>query len=149
MEMVHFCLFHAYVINVILIHSRGHWDFSFAFIMLRVQSEVCRCKRERPISGPFHPLRQHSANDIKDAPHIFSRCPHIFPANNTKDVLHIFSRAGPMVIARRTSPFFKWSIKMIWVLKTFAKKSNLLGVIHILRNHFWGSRQTPPPLCNL
>ena len=24
-----------------------------------------------------------------------------------------------------------------------------LGVIHILRNHFWGSRQTPPPLCNL
>ena len=25
----------------------------------------------------------------------------------------------------------------------------LLGVIHILRNHFWGSRQTPPPLCNL
>ena len=22
-----------------------------------------------------------------------------------------------------------------------------LGVIHVLRNHFWGSRQTPPPLC--
>ena len=23
----------------------------------------------------------------------------------------------------------------------------ILGVVHILRNHFWGSRETPPPLC--
>ena len=23
---------------------------------------------------------------------------------------------------------------------------NILGVVHILRNHFWGSRETPPPL---
>ena len=21
-----------------------------------------------------------------------------------------------------------------------------LGVVHILRNHFWGSRETPPPM---
>ena len=24
-----------------------------------------------------------------------------------------------------------------------------LGVVHILRNHFWGSRETPPPLRNI
>ena len=23
---------------------------------------------------------------------------------------------------------------------------NVLGVVHILRNHFWGSRETPPPM---
>ena len=38
--------------------------------------------------------------------------------------------------------FVGFSFVMLWdVLQ--------LGVIHILRNHFWGSRQTPPPLCNL
>ena len=25
---------------------------------------------------------------------------------------------------------------------------SFLGVVHILRNHFWGSRETPPP-CNI
>ena len=25
----------------------------------------------------------------------------------------------------------------------------LLGVVHILRNHFWGSGEAPPPLCNI
>ena len=24
-----------------------------------------------------------------------------------------------------------------------------LGVVHILRNHFWGSPETPPLLCNI
>ena len=24
-----------------------------------------------------------------------------------------------------------------------------IGFLHILRNHFWGSRETPPPLCNI
>ena len=28
-------------------------------------------------------------------------------------------------------------------LERFAKDH--LGVVHILRNHFWGSRETPPP----
>ena len=37
-------------------------------------------------------------------------------------------------------------------LKNWQKSQNrevsLLGVVHILRNHFWGSRETPPP-CNI
>ena len=49
---------------------------SFAF-----QSRVQWClsmqgRRRRPISGSFHP-RQHSPNDIKDAPHLFSRVENI------------------------------------------------------------------------
>ena len=26
---------------------------------------------------------------------------------------------------------------------------SLFGVLHTLRNHFWGSRETPSPLCNI
>ena len=35
------------------------------------------------------------------------------------------------------------------VVIVILKSSPRSGVVHILRNHFWGSGETPPPLCNI
>ena len=34
-------------------------------------------------------------------------------------------------------------------IENYKSNACFLGVVHILRNHFWGSRETPPLLCNI
>ena len=73
--------------------------------ILRVgASEVCRCKGETNIR--FLSSGQHSANDIKDAPHIFSRVDLWEPS---------------VLLPLGLCPITPKKIENLWVLKLLAK----------------------------
>ena len=75
------------------------------YIILRVgASEVCRCKGETNIR--FLSSGQHSANDIKDAPHIFSRVDLWEPS---------------VLLPLGLCPITPKKIENLWVLKLLAK----------------------------
>ena len=101
-----------------------------------------RCDKNPFLSPKYRCEKKHVSEiqtSITIKYHKFRR----ISAEKYQSARHILKRSDNLILVDSFVPFGTWCPTAWSYVSQFC--SILIGVVHILRNHFWGSWETPPP----